>query len=57
MICVIHLVLDERVIIKNEFRSVLQKMAVTLPSVNLEILMKTATSIIQDNAWHTVSTA
>jgi hypothetical protein len=34
---------------KNELRSVLQKIAVTLPSVNLEILMKTATSVTQDN--------
>jgi len=34
---------------RNEFRSVLQKIVVTLPSVNLQILMKTATSITQDN--------
>jgi hypothetical protein len=49
MIRVIRLVLEETVIMKNELRSVLQKMAMTLPSVNLEILMKTATSITQDN--------
>jgi hypothetical protein len=49
MVHVIHLVLDERVVMKNELGSVLQKMVVTLPSVNLEILMKTATSITQDN--------